>query len=127
MVRPVAHHPAVPDSPVFARFFWAFLAGNTHVYKFHGDRSLRRPTAKFVLVTQSSRGIDLALLRLDLLEVKCSSLVKKYQGPSYINIEHRDWERCPHKKRGDAHISCGARLKTQLTQRQLNTYHPLLL
>ena len=36
---------------------------------------------KFVLVTQSSRGIDLALLRLDLLEGKCSSLVKKYQGP----------------------------------------------
>ena len=48
----------------------------------HGDRiaSTGRPP-KIVLVTQSSRGIDLALLRLDLLEVKYSSLVKKYQGP----------------------------------------------
>ena len=42
--------------------------------------SQRRADSKTVVI-QSSPGIDLALLRLDLLEVKCSSLVKKYQGP----------------------------------------------
>ena len=42
LVRPVAHHPAAPVCP----FFLGFLAGNTLVYKFHADRSLRRPTAK---------------------------------------------------------------------------------
>ena len=46
VVRAVAHHPAALAHPAFARFFWHFLAGNTLVYKFHGDRSLHRPTAK---------------------------------------------------------------------------------
>ena len=46
IVRPVAHHSAAPAPPAFAHIVWAFLAGNTFVYKVHGDRSLRKSTAK---------------------------------------------------------------------------------
>ena len=79
IVRPVAHHPAPPPHlPVFSGLFWREIPLCTN---FTATAASRGRPPKLVLVTQSSRGIGLALLRLDLLEVKCSSLVKKYQGP----------------------------------------------
>ena len=94
--------PAPSHLPVFSGLF---LQGILLCTNFTATAASAGRPPKFVLVTQSSRGIDLALLRLDLLEVKCSSLPgsEDVPRPSYINIKHRDWERCPHK-RGCAHI-----------------------
>ena len=68
--------PPPPHLPVFLGFFWRGIRLCTN---FTATAASAGRPPKFV-VNQSSRGIDLALLRLDLLEVKCSSLVK-YQVP----------------------------------------------
>ena len=70
-------------STIYLTFSIAYLIYSTsHLCtNFTATAAFAGRPPKFVLVTQSSRGIDVALLRLDLLDVKCSSLVNKYQGP----------------------------------------------
>ena len=67
-----------PHLPVSSGLFWRGIRSCTN---FAATAASAGRPPRFVLITQSSRGSDLALLRLELLDVKSSSLVKKYQGP----------------------------------------------